>query len=328
LKKKIRYDHPQPGATDPTQCNGCGVCMLSCPVWHQHHTKALTYCGRTRALIGGADEEDLAPAARGCILCGSCEPLCPMGIRTQQATIRLRKNLSARGFLPKPVIQPHVHDAGKTGSSSCIMIPGRALRANASLSASVLALLAQKAALHSDDGCDILLTLESGQEMNDDRLAKFIAPLMKASEIVVADGLLFNVLRSLLPSSVKVRPLGQALLENPRVLAGLKPTDFYMIETRAYNANRREFVAGYDALRQETGCSMNLDLQRVATPTGAASMQHREGLATIISVEEQVKWLLEGRTAERIVVESLDDHEAFAKYAKLPVVHLAEVAKP
>jgi ferredoxin len=326
MKKKTPYHHPQPGATDPSECNGCGVCMLSCPVWHQHHTKALTYCGRTRALIGGADEEDLAPAARGCILCGSCEPLCPMGIRTQQATIRLRKNLSARGFLPKPITQPHTHKAGKAGSS-CIVIPGRALRANASLSASVLSLLGQKAGLHPDDGYDILLTLESGQEMNDDRLLGFIAPLTKAVEIVVADGLLFNLLRSLLPSSINIRPLGQALLANRSVRAGLKATDLYMIETRAYNANRREFVSHYDALRQETGCSMNLDLQRVATPTGATSMQHREGLATIISIEEQVKWLLEGRRPERIVVESLDDYEAFSAYTKLPVVHLAEVAK-
>lgn len=326
MKKKIPYYQPQPGATDPTQCNGCGVCMLSCPVWHQHHTKALTYCGRTRALIGGADEEDLAPAARGCILCGSCEPLCPMGIRTQQATIRLRKNLSARGFLPKPIIQHHRHDAGKTGSS-CLVIPDRQLRTNAPLAASVLALLGKQAGLHADDAYDILLTLESGQEMNDNRLEGFLAPLMKTSEIIVADGLLFNVLRSLLPSSITVKTLGQALLANPKVRAGLKPTDFYMIETRAYNANRRDFVKVYDALRQETGCSMNLDLQRVATPTGAASMQHREGLATIISIEEQVKWLLEGRCPERIVVESLDDYEAFSAYTKLRVVHLAEVAK-
>ncbi len=321
----IRKKASNTNSTDPAQCNGCGVCMLSCPVWHQHHTKALTYCGRTRALIGGAEEEDLAPAARGCILCGSCEPLCPMGIRTQQATIRLRKNLSARGLLPKPAMQPHRHKTGK--ASSRIVIPGKSLRTNAPLAASVLAFLGQKAGLHSDDGYDILLTLESGQEINDDRLEEFIAPLTKAVEIVVADGLLFNVLRSLLPSSVTVRPLGQALLANPKVRAGLKPTDFYMIETRAYNANRREFVAGYDVLRQEIGCFMNLDLQRVATPTGAASMQHREGLATIISIEEQVKWLLEGRHPERIVVEHLDDYEAFAAHTKLPVVHLAEVAK-
>jgi ferredoxin len=326
MKKKTPYYQPQPGATDPSQCNGCGVCMLSCPVWHQHHTKALTYCGRTRALIGGADEEDLAPAARGCILCGSCEPLCPMGIRTQQATIRLRKNLSARGFLAKPAIQHHPHKARTV--TSRIVIPGRQLRANAPLADSVLTLLGQQAGLHSDDGYDILLTLESGQEMNDDRLAEFIAPLTRTAEVIVADGLLFNVLNSLLPSAITVRSLGQALLANPRVRAGLRPTDLYMIETRAYNANRSSFVAYYDALRQETGCMMNLDLQRVATPTGAASMQHREGLATIISVAEQVRWLLEGRAAERIVVESLDDHAAFAAHAKVPVVHLAEVAKP
>jgi hypothetical protein len=86
-------------------------------------------------------------------------------------------------------------------------------------------------------------------------------------------------------------------------------------------------VALYDALRRETGCFMNLDLQRVATPTGAASYQHREGLASIISIEAQVSWLLEGRNAQRIVVEHLDDREAFARYTMIPVVHLAEVVK-
>ena len=326
MKKKTPYHLPQPGATDPSECNGCGVCMLSCPVWQQHHTKALTYCGRNRALIGGADEEDLAPAARACILCGSCEPLCPMGIRTQQTTIRLRKNLSARGFLPKPVA---MGDRPRSGNANFtrLVIPGGALQANIHLASAVLQLLGKNVGLFGDDGYDILLTLESGQEMNDARIEAFMTPLLKASEVVVADGLLYNVLRSLLPSQVIVRPLGQALLANKRVRAGLRPSDFYMIETRAYNANRRECVAFYDALRQETGCSMNLDLQRVATPTGAGSMQHREGLASIISIEEQVKWLLEGRRAERIVVEHLDDYEAFTAYTKLPVVHLAEVAK-
>ncbi len=326
MKKKIRYDQPQPGAADPSECNGCGVCMLSCPIWRQHHTAALTYCGRTRALIGGADEECLAPAARGCILCGSCEPLCPMGIRTQQATLRLRKNLSARGFLPKPIV--HNLPRKARAVSSRIVIPDRRLRGNPSLAASVLALLGHNAGFHADDGYDILLALESGQEMNDERLAEFIAPLMRTAEVIVADGLLFNVLHSLLPPAITIKPLGLALLANTKLRAGLRPTDFYMIETRAYNANRRAFIKTYDKLRQETGCMMNLDLQRVATPTGAASMQHREGLATIISIEEQVKWLLEGREATRIVVESMDDHEAFSAYTKLPVVHLAEVAKP
>ena len=325
MKKKTPYYHPQPGATNPTQCNGCGVCMLSCPVWHQHHTKALTYCGRTRALIGGAEEEDVAAAARGCILCGSCEPLCPMGIRTQQTTIELRRNLSARGFISRPVV---LHDTQRIGTANAsrLVIPGSLLRANIHLVSAVLQLLGKNVGISGDDGYDIVLTLESGREMDDARLEEFIAPLFKATEVVVADGLLFNVLRSLLPSSVAVRTLGQTLLANPKVRAGLTSADFYMIETRAFNANRREFVAFYDALRQETGCSMNLDLQRVATPTGAASMQHREGLATIVSIEEQVKWLLEGREPERVVVEHLDDYEAFTTYTKLPVVHLSEVA--
>ncbi len=100
-----------------------------------------------------------------------------------------------------------------------------------------------------------------------------------------------------------------------------------MIETRAYNAQRREFVALYDTLRRETGCFMNLDLQRVATPTGAASYQHHEGLKSIVSIEAQVRWLLEGRKAQRIVVEHLDDREAFATYTMIPVIHLAEVVK-
>ena len=154
-----------------------------------------------------------------------------------------------------------------------------------------------------------------------------MGPLLRAAEVIVADGLLFNLLRSLLPPSITVRPLGQALLAEPKVRSGLRPADFYMIETRAYNADRRTFVALYDAVRRETGCFMNLDLQRVATPTGAASYQHREGLANMVSIEAQVAWLLEGRNAERIVVEHLDDRAAFAQYAKLPVVHLAEVAQ-
>ena len=147
-------------------------------------------------------------------------------------------------------------------------------------------------------------------------------------EVVVADGLLFNALRSLLPSSIVPLPLGQALLMSPGVQKGLRPTDFYMIETRAYNAHRREFVSVYDSVRRSTGCFMNLDLQRVATPTGAASLQHREGLSSFVSVEAQVAWLLEGRNAERVVVEHLDDRAAFARYTRLPVVHLAEVAAP
>lgn len=313
-------------STDPSQCNGCGVCMLSCPVWNQHHTTMLTYCGRTRASIGGATEEELAFSASACILCGSCEPLCPMGIRTQQATISLRQNLMVRGLLPKPGVHFSKQQAGTAGHSR-ILLPGKALRAQGKLASSVLGLLGQGIGLYVDDGYDIALGLESGRSMTEARMAEFITPLLKAAEIIVADGLLFNLLRSLLPPSIILRPLGQALLVNPKVRSGLNASDFYMIETRAYNANRNALVALYDNLRCDVGCFMNLDLQRVATPTGAASYQHHMGLASIVSIEAQVRWLLEGRSAARIVVEHLDDREAFTRYTMIPVVHLAEVVK-
>jgi ferredoxin len=313
-------------STDPSQCNGCGVCMLSCPVWQQHHTKALTFCGRNRAMIGGAMGEDLASSARACILCGSCEPLCPIGIRTQQNTIDLRRSLASRGVLP--IRNAHfIKQKAGTPRHTRILLPGKALRTKAELSSSILGLLGQGVGMHADDGKDIVHALESGREINDVRVEEFIAPLLKANEVIVADGLLCNFLRSLLPSTIKVLSLGQALLANQKVRLGLNASDFYIIETRAYNANQRTFVGLYDDLRHTTGCFMNLDLQRVATPTGAASYQHHEGLESMVSVEAQVRWLLEGRNAKRIVVEHLDDYEAFTKYTKLLVVHLAEVAQ-
>jgi hypothetical protein len=247
-----------------------------------------------------------------------------MGIRTQQATIALRRNLAARELIPKPGAQFNKRKSDAFATSR-LLLPGKTLRTDSKLVSSVLGLLGHGVGLYFDGGYDIALALESGQGISDGRIEEFITPLMKATEIIVADGLLFNLLRPLLPSSIIMRPLGQALLTNPGVRSGLKASDFYMIETRAYNANRKMFVALYDTLRQETGCFMNLDLQRVATPTGSASYQHREGLSSIISIEAQVKWLLEGREAQRIVVEHLDDFEAFASFAKLPVVHLAEV---
>ncbi len=323
----IRSKRHKQHATDPSHCNGCGVCMLSCPVWHQHHTKALTFCGRNRASIGGASDEDVAASAAACILCGSCEPLCPMGIRTQQTTIALRRRLVQQGFLPGPGALSRKLGT-VTSKTSRILLPGRALSSKPALVSLILELLGKGLEVIPDYGCDIELDLESGREINDARMKEFLAPLMNATEIIVSDGLLFNLLSSLLRGpSIIVRPLGQVLLSNRKVRAGLKPGDFYMIETRAYNANRRNFITLYETIRQETGCLMNLDLQRVATPSGASSYQHREGLASIISVEAQVKWLLEGRNALRIVVEHPDDHEAFSKFTTLPVVHLAEVAK-
>lgn len=314
----------QPAAVE---CNGCGVGLLSCPVWRQRHTHVLTFCGRNRAAIGGAAEEELAASARACILCGSCETLCPTGIRTQQATLALRRRLAEKGLMPLVALPPQRPAAGEVGGGR-LLLAGPALSGNKPLLEIVLRLLerpGRPVVCAGDDTHDPWLMLESGYVPVNEQLQSFMAPLLKASEIIVADGLLFNLLRPQLPSSIALRALGPVLLELPGVRSGLRSGDFLVIETRAYNA-RREAVQLYDAIRRETGCSMNLDLHRVAVPTGASSYQHRAGISSAVSVEDQVRWLLEGRACDRIVVEHLDDRAAFEAYTKLPVIHLAEAA--
>ena len=324
MQTKASYGKPKPASVDPSQCNGCGVCMLSCPVWQQRHTKALTYCGRTRAAIGGAQEEELADSAKACILCGSCEPLCPMGISTQHATIALRQVLGSRGLLPLPGQRAPLIKAPIKGNRH-LLLPGRALMANPGIAETTAGLIGKDVGLFWDDGYDIALALEAGEEISEQRLTAFMEPLTECSRLIVSDGLQFHLLSAILPSRIVLQSLGQALLANPAVRSRLRNSDFFVIESRAYNARRSEVVKLYDQLRQETGCSLNLDLLRVAMPTGASSYQHKSGLANAVSVQAQVDWMLEGKSPERIVVEHLDDAWAFRKYTSLPVLHLAEV---
>lgn len=306
-------------------CNGCGVCMLSCPVWQQSHTQALTMCGRARAVMGGAAEEDLAESAKACILCGSCAPLCPRGLDTQRATMALRQRLAAAGLLPK--IGAVEQAAPENKAFGRVLLPGAALRGRREILDRCLALFGEGVGCGADDGADVCLDLEAGGLIGGKRLETFLAPLRKAREIIASDGLMVNVLTFLLGSKIRIRSLGEALLANDRVRRGVRSTDLYLIETRAFNSRRAEQVMLYESLRRETGCLMNLDLHRVATPTGAVSYQHRMSLPTPVSIEKQIQWLLEGRNAQRIVVEHLDDGAAFERHASIPVAHLAEVAE-
>jgi len=301
--------------------------MLSCPVWQQSHTQALTMCGRARLIANGAAEEDLAESAQACILCGSCEPLCPRGMDTQRATLSLRQQLVKRGLLQ--VIGTH-HRSRQTGQvrSEALFLPGQTLRDHKPVLEQCERLLGNRVLCAADDGTDICHDLECGTEIDDKRLEDFLAPLRDAREIIASDGMMVNFLSTLLGPKVRVRGLGQALLESAQVRRGIKRTDLYIIETRTFNGRRGELVMQYESLRQKTGCFMNLDLHRVATPTGAMSAQYRMNHQALVSVEAQIKWLLEGRSAERIVVEHLEDGAAFRKHTSLPVVHLAEVAEP
>ena len=184
-----------------------------------------------------------------------------------------------------------------------LLLAGRALRADPDRLAKTLAVL-EGYELALDDGADIVAALESGAAITDERLAAFLAPLAVA-RLVVVDGLLLRALRRWLPDAF-ICGIGEALL--PSVSKRLRPGDFYVIASQAFNFDQARLIGSYDALRAASGCEMNLDLQRIAMPAAA-----------------QARWILEGRRVERIVVEDLAEREAFDFTGK-PVLHLAELA--
>jgi hypothetical protein len=200
-------------------------------------------------------------------------------------------------------------------------LPGVALRGQPDLTAKVCQLLG--CALAPDDGADIALALEAGLEIPPARLESLLAPLRNAATIVVADGLLLRHLRAWLPAAT-VTSLGEALSNKAAVRAKLRKTDLYAIEPRAYHADYQRLVKYYDRLRAEAGCVFNLDLQRIAIPARSRSLPQLLGIVAL-GDSEQTRWVLKGRNVERIVVESLDDVEAFKAVSDVPVVHLAEL---
>jgi hypothetical protein len=108
------------------------------------------------------------------------------------------------------------------------------------------------------------------------------------------------------------------------VRARLRASDLYVIEPRAFHADHARLIGHYDALRADSGCTMNLDLQRFAVPTTASSAQNALGLPAI-DAAAQARWILHGRTIERIVVEDMADAAVFASVSRQPVLHLGDV---
>jgi hypothetical protein len=147
--------------------------------------------------------------------------------------------------------------------------------------------------------------------------------------------------------------LGEALIRLPDVRRALRPTDLYVIEPRGYHADFERLVRVYDTLRKETGCQMNLDLHRLAVATasrpwspqspvhspqsgrsfadpghwtGGGGRGTGDGGLRIVDPAAQIRWILEGRRIERIVIEDPADRDVFRAESGLPVIHVAELA--
>ena len=309
-----------------SDCSGCGLCLLVCPLWRHKRDLQHSPQGWAKALQHGATPGDLADAVQDCTLCRACDPVCPeqigisdmiLKLRTQQThpqTAVLQGRMAAQTKRPTPAYQEKI-----------ALLAGEALRAHPALLNRITALLGKMGVpvVAYDDGADISLALEAGVAVSPERLAVLIEPLQRADKVIVADGLLLPYLAQWLPD-INIFSLGEALSSLEAIRRNLRATDLYVIEPRAYHADYVRLVKYYDCLRKECGCEFNLDLQRIAIPATVCGLPQRLGLMAPDD-DAQARWMLHGRNIMRIVVESLEDRAAFEKVSDVPVVHLAEL---
>ena len=315
------------GQTGFEACFGCGICVLVCPVWRQRRDVWFTPHGRAKATQGGATAEALADSLSSCIMCGACEPVCPAEIDVLGRVRGLRSELvdwqaEVQAIAPTPA---PATAAGSANGHGRVLLAGPILSSMPDLLETVVDRLGgpRRVAVHSDDGRDLAWALEAGAIVDPERVERFAAPLRAAGELVVVEGILHSSLRSWCPG-VKVRGVAESLVTEHRTRAALGPGDMLVVDARCYNADFTRLVDVFESLRRETGCQINLDLQKVALPTGSDSLQHRlgddEGCSAAIG------WILYARDIDRIVVETPADLEAFARRTSIPVIHLATLA--
>ncbi len=312
---------------DYSACSGCSLCLLVCPSWRCSHDPGLTPEGLAKALQCGAAVAQLAGPIEACSLCGACDVVCPEGIDLSGLIVELRRQLPRLVVMDDADTRLQQAMEPKAGhsvasKSAALLLPGADLRADTALLARVKSLLG--AFVVDDDGADIALALETGIEIPQQRLQQFLAPL-RGRTLVAADGLLLRYLRRWLPGSRRAG-LGTALSSMASVRGRLAASDLYVIEPRAYHADYERLVTYYDKLKQETGCTLNLDLQRIAIPAVAQSLPQKLGRVASDNAM-QTRWILQRRKPDRIVVESLADCAAFQQVCDIPVVHLADLAK-
>ena len=76
-------------------------------------------------------------------------------------------------------------------------------------------------------------------------------------------------------------------------------------------------------LSRNTLASYRYDLQRLAISTGRG-LQDELGMPGL-DWRAQIRWMLQGRTFSRVIVEDVGDLAPFAEVAEVPTVHVGEL---
>jgi len=205
-----------------TDCQGCSLCLLPCPMWQQHRDVMFSPQGLAKATQSGATADDLQEQAASCIQCGACDVMCP-------------ENIALSSWLEE----------------------------------------------------------------------------------------LSEVIGSALNEVTKEPKLNGFVIScDPLVQQSIHVDDFYIIDAAPFHADYQRRVEHYTSLRIKTGCSMNLDLNRMAIPTGIGSEAAKQEK---FNVCEQIQWLMQGREFSRVIVENHDDIKVLRELTDKPVVCIAEL---
>ena len=288
-------------------CTGCAICVLPCPVWRDSYDPWLTPLGRARAIQAGADVVEVADSLLACTMCGACDPVCPEQIDVSGAVRQLRLELTQRGANPlaqeSKVCAPTIDDSQTV--SSRVLLGGRALEVDTDLMQRIQHALGD-IALAGDDGHDLAWAAEVGELIDETRAETFVAQLMHANEIITIDGMLAVWLREQKPK-LPVRGLADILLRDVQRVAALCSNDLLILDARSFHSDYHRMLPLAHRIRIESGCRLNLDLQRVAIPAA------------------EIEWILQGLDPERIIVENPEDISSLRSQCDQEVVHLVDI---
>ena len=304
---------------NPNNCHGCALCTLVCPVWQQNSDVRYTPHGLAKTLQAGGKLE--SSAVMNCILCCACATICPQDIDLVDFMMELRKNANT-DKTPSALTSKISADSDYTGKT--VLITSSELQNNQPIFKRTLDCLKSSGPVQiaSDLAEDIINGFESGNQASQQRLNQFVEPLRKAKKIIVSNGLLQHKLQSWLPE-VNIISIGLAMSSQNSVRHNLTETDFYVIDSRAFNTNQQQSLTHYHDLHNSCGCEFNLDLHRLAIPTGNyINNTHNNNF----DLASQAQWLISGRTFDRIIVEDIKDYELLPGITDKPVIHISELA--